>query len=268
MKTVNEVGDEGLKEAFEVAKNEFLLADTLDEFEDTEDESDDNELANFMMLMDKAQKKNEKRKLRKNNQFGGSKNDWRNVNLQDEDDDDTSDTDDEDDHEETTKFMSLMSKANDKNSVVKISLVNGKTQISKIKNGHEGELMYKAMTEKMSQRLKRPSSSQPNLDSSLLDSSSTAGSSKTHASEKNQQMVTISRFAGYQNDKDLLQRRKEEYRSKVFHEGFVSDTPKGKRKFTDRMTLAEASSEDFEDSQDYVNFLQDKLQGIKIKLMK
>ena len=152
MKTVIEVGDEGLKEAFEVAKNEFLLADTLDEFEDTEDESDDNELANFMMLMDKAQKKNEKRKLRKNNQFGGSKNDWRNVNLQDEDDDDTSDTDDEDDHEETTKFMSLMSKANDKNSVVKISLVNGKTQISKINNGHEGELMYKAMTNIQNQK--------------------------------------------------------------------------------------------------------------------
>ena len=69
IKTVNEVGYEGLKEASsEVAENEFLLADTLDEFEDTEDESDDNELANFMMLMDKAQKKNEKRKLRKNNQ--------------------------------------------------------------------------------------------------------------------------------------------------------------------------------------------------------
>ena len=32
--------------------------------------------------------------------------------------------------------------------------------------------------------------------------------------------------------------------------------------------LAEACSEDFVDSQDYVNFLQDKLQGIKSKLMK
>ena len=39
IKTVNEVGYEGLKEASsEVAENEFLLADTLDEFE--EDESD------------------------------------------------------------------------------------------------------------------------------------------------------------------------------------------------------------------------------------
>ena len=32
--------------------------------------------------------------------------------------------------------------------------------------------------------------------------------------------------------------------------------------------LAETCSEDFVDSQDYVNFLQDKLQGIKLKLMK
>ena len=112
--------------------------------------------------------------------------------------------------------------------------------------------MYKAMTEKMSQRWKPPSSSKPNLESSSLGSSSTTGSFITHIPEKNQQMVTISRTAGYQNDKDLLQRRKEEYRNKVFHEGFVSDTPKGKRKFNDRMTLAEASSEDFEDSQDYI----------------
>ena len=43
MKTANEIGDESLKEAFEVADKEFLLADTLDEFEDTEDESDDND---------------------------------------------------------------------------------------------------------------------------------------------------------------------------------------------------------------------------------
>ena len=34
------------------------------------------------------------------------------------------------------------------------------------------------------------------------------------------------------------------------------------------MTLAEASADDFDDGQDYVNFLQDKLQGIKIKLIK
>ena len=43
--------------------------------------------------------------------------------------------------------------------------------------------------------------------------------------------------------------------------------PRRKRKFVDRMTLSEAAVEDFDNSQDYVNFLQDKLQGIKIKLI-
>ena len=43
---------------------------------------------------------------------------------------------------------------NDKNSVLKISLVNGRTQRTKIKIGHNGELMYKATIEKMSQRQK------------------------------------------------------------------------------------------------------------------
>ena len=260
--------EEEMKGDTDVPSNEFLLVDNLDEFEDTEDESDDNELANFMTLMDKAHKKNEKRKLRKNNQFGGTKNDWRNVNLDDADEADTSDTEDEDDHEETSKFMTLMSKANEKNSVVKISLVNGKTQITKIRNGHEGELMYKAMSAKMSQRLNPSSSTRNHKDSTSLFSSSSTTNSKIDVPKETKQMVTISRLVGYQNDKDLLQRRKEEYRKKVSVEGFISDTPKGKRKFNDRMTLAEASSEDFEDSQDYVNFLQDKLQGIKIKLCK
>jgi len=51
----------------------------------------------------------------------------------------------------------------------------------------------------------------------------------------------------------------------------VSQSSGGKRKFSERMTLAEmaeASAEDFDDGQDYVNFLQDKLHGIKIKLVK
>merc|ERR1711936_1334816 len=43
---------------------------------------------------------------------------------------------------------------------------------------------------------------------------------------------------------------------------------KGKRKFEERMSLNEAKLEDFNDSQDYVNFLQTKLQGVRIKLTK
>ena len=80
-------------------------------------------------------------------------------------------------------------------------------------------------------------------------------------------MVTISRIVDH--DQDSLQRRKEEFRRKASREGAtVSQSSGGKRKFSERMTLAEASAEDFDDGQDYVNFLQDKLQGIKIKLVK
>merc|ERR1712129_341341 len=42
----------------------------------------------------------------------------------------------------------------------------------------------------------------------------------------------------------------------------------GKRKFEDRMSLNEAKIEDFDDTKDYVNFLQTKLQGVRIKMIK
>ena len=59
--------------------------------------------------MNKAEKKNEKRRMRKMKNFSSRNNDWRSVNLgQDDADEDTSDTEDEDDHTETNKFMSLM----------------------------------------------------------------------------------------------------------------------------------------------------------------
>ena len=50
------------------------------------------QLGLFITLMNKAEKKNEKRKLRKQNQFENSKSDWRNVRLGDDDVEDSSDT--------------------------------------------------------------------------------------------------------------------------------------------------------------------------------
>ena len=90
--------------------------------------------------MNKAEKKNEKRRMRKMKNFSSRNNDWRSVRLgQDDPDEDTSDTEDEDDHTETNTFMSLMTKAKEKNSMVKLACVNGKMQMVKMKNGHEGE---------------------------------------------------------------------------------------------------------------------------------
>ena len=42
----------------------------------------------------------------------------------------------------------------------------------------------------------------------------------------------------------------------------------GKRKFEERMTLTEAKLADFQDSKDYVDFIQSKLQGVNIKIVK
>merc|ERR1719452_90536 len=62
-----------------------------------------------------------------------------------------------------------------------------------------------------------------------------------------------------------LERRKETYR----RQQSCVDTPtRGKRKFGDRMSLNEAKLEDFDDTKDYVNFIQDKLRGVRIKIIK
>ena len=74
--------------------------------------------------------------------------------------------------------------------------------------------------------------------------------------------------------KDLVQKRREELarrRQEVRNmDRSQLDRAKttGKRKFEERMTLQEAKLTDFEDSKDYVDFLQSKLQGVNIKIVK
>jgi len=253
----------------ENASDEFLLIENdIDTGDETEDESDDEQLETFINLMNKAEKKNEKRKLRKNNQFGVSKADWRLVNLTGNEDDSSTDTDDDDDFEETNKFLSLMDTAKQKNSMMQLKLINGKMTMTRIGNGYEGQLMYNAMQKKCEKVLNMNKSKPPRMplasskDSEMLMKQSTD-------EPKNQAMVSISRLNYFEDEETILQRRKEEYR-RLASQGLTPTTKrsKGKRKFGERMTLAEASADDFDDGQDYVNFLQDKLQGIKIKLIK
>ena len=248
--------ESSIKTKSDANDTEFLLADDADkDYQETDDESDDNELDIFLSLMIKAEKKNEKRIQQKKNQFGSTKTDWSKVRLDDvKIDEDTTDSEDEDDYGETTKFLSLMSKAKEKNSVVKLSYVQGKMQMTKIKNGYEGEIMYKAMKEKMSKRLDKTTDHEEDR--------------KAPSADPSKGFVTITRVSGPSDSQDLVQRRKDEYRANMTGQAAKSLVTKGKRKFEERMTLAEASADDFNDSQDYVNFLQDKLQGIKIKLVK
>ena len=65
-----------------------------------------------------------------------------------------------------------------------------------------------------------------------------------------------------------MERRKELVKRKEQEDAWVNTPTKGKRKFEDRMSLDEAKLEDFEDTKDYVNFLQTKLQGVRIKMIK
>ena len=61
-------------------------------------------------------------------------------------------------------------------------------------------------------------------------------------------------------------RRREEYRKKMSLQSQVSSLEKGKRKFGERMTLEEAGRADFDNGQDYVDFLNSKLQNVSIKM--
>ena len=194
-----------------------------------------------MTLMQKAERRNEKRKAVKQNRFESSKADWRNVNLVAQDED-SSDTEDEDDRDETQKFMSLMEGQKQKKTQVKISWVNGRIHYSGVKED--------------------PAPDQGGENKKEVEINSVI--SDDNANGESQKMVKLLR-------EDLVSRRKEEFREKMLGGGGGgSDQSKsrGKRKFSDRMTLSEANVEDFDNSQDYVNFLQDKLQGIKIKLIK
>ena len=204
-----------------------------------------------MTLMQKAERRNEKRKAVKQNRFENSKADWRNVKLVDHGED-SSETEDEDDGDETQRFMSLMEGPKQKKPQVKISWVNGRIHYSSVKED--------------------PATSPvPERKSKNEDGINSAA--RSQADGESQKMVKLLRDTSSASGKeDLVSRRKEEFRERMVGGGGggvpVQSKSRGKRKFSDRMTLSEANVEDFDNSQDYVNFLQDKLQGIKIKLVK
>jgi len=68
--------------------------------------------------------------------------------------------------------------------------------------------------------------------------------------------------------RELDLRRLEAKKMKKNETVTVETKTRGKRKFEDRMTLNEAKLEDFNDDKDYVNFLQTKLKGVRIKITK
>ena len=179
---------------------------------------------------------------------------WRNVNMSDADSD--SETDDEDDPDETKKFLSMMG-IKPKKNLVNIRWVDGKVVVTPVTDGENTR------------------------DDLAVDDSLTVTRVDADYQRRQQLLprhslpdtVTINRVAASPASADqleaarssVLERRRE---MKVERGEQSRESVKGKRKFEDRMTLTEAKLTDFEDSRDYVDFLQTKLQGINIKIVK
>jgi hypothetical protein len=214
------------------------IEDEVDTGEESADEDNDDEMKQFFSLMNKAERRNQRKNVQKQNQFNGPKSDWRQPRLGDPDAD-TTDTEDEDDNQETRKFLGLLQAAKSKNCKPKNNLVNikwsnGKVQVT-------------------------------NLPSNVTNLPSKVTNLPPN--------IRITRVAGGEDPKqrreDLVsQRRKELQASRQQREETSSSIIGGKRKFEDRMTLTEAKVADFDDTKDYVDFIQAKLKNVNIKLIK
>jgi len=68
-----------------------------------------------------------------------------------------------------------------------------------------------------------------------------------------------------EREREQIAKRREAYR-KQMASNVARSMEKGKRKFGDRMNLEEASRDDFSNGQDYVDFLNSKLQNVSIKM--
>lgn len=209
-------------------KDAFELSESVNSGEDTEDESDDEEMKQFLHLMDKAERKNQKRvSAVQTFHFGTSRqeSDWRNARMEDPESD-TTDTEDEDSQAETRRFLSLM----------------GKT-------GHH-------------QQQQRGGGAKPMVtikwqDGKVVGLPANIKVTRVQAGEE-----------ARRRHEEELRRRRKEHAQLIRREGPPTTTCSGKRKFEDRMTLSEAKAEDFTDTKDYVDFIQAKLKNVNIKIIK
>merc|ERR1712168_893641 len=92
----------------EISKDNLKPSEALNSEEETED--DEEEVRQFFSLMNKAERRNQRKLMQKKNQFNGVKSDWRRPELGDPNED-TTDTEDEDDTQETRRFLGLMQAA-------------------------------------------------------------------------------------------------------------------------------------------------------------
>ena len=188
---------------------------------------------------------------------------WRNVELSDHED--SSDTEDEDDPDETRKFLSMM-KLKQKKNLVNIRWVDGKVVVTPVTddNAHEPNSYENSLTVtkvdadfQHRQRLTEPRQPLPDTVT-ITRIPATAPSQAVATDPAVMEQIETARSSVRDRRRELAAQKCQSKENDV----------KGKRKFEDRMTLTEAKLTDFEDSRDYVDFLQSKLQGINIKVVK
>ena len=216
---------------------------------ETDDNSQEEETNQFLSLISKAERKNQRRVARKE-KINFNKTNWRDVRLEDQDEESTTDTEDEDDPNETRRFLSMMKQSRgtkpSPSKVVNIRWVDGKVAITPLGSGL-GDLTITRLAPGQATTQERP----------RRELSDTVTVTRVPAQEEEE----VSR-------RQELERRRREHRANKTEEQINRTGGKGKRKFEERMTLTEAKIGDFQDSRDYVDFLQSKLQGINIKIVK
>jgi len=216
-------------EGKDLQKQPFELVESVNSQEETEDESDDEEMQQFLHLMNKAERKNEKKiSAVQTFHFGSSSSnsriDWRNADMEDPETD-TSDTDDEDDTTETRRFLTLM----------------GNTR----------------QPQRRPEQIQKPMVTIKWQDGKVVGLPSNIKVTRVAQGEE-----------ARRKHEEELKRRRREHLELIRREGPTTTTCSGKRKFEDRMTLSEAKAEDFTDTKDYVDFIQAKLKNVNIKIIK
>ena len=258
-------------------------SDTGERMEEVDEESREEEANKILHLYSRAERQNQKRlELQERQQQINESQSWRNLHLSDHDDD-SDDTDDEDDPDETKKFLSMIRGQPKKQNLVNIRWVNGKVEVTPVTDEDVST----------SDHLHQSSSRSSLPDSVTITKVNGGYRPQPRVRHVVPDTVTITRVpapsgapflpgleaAGavtaanppqpldcVKMQKEEIERRRAEARASK--EQQARDNAKGKRKFEDRMTLTEAKMTDFQDSRDYVDFLQSKLQGINIKIVK
>ena len=272
METVDKIDDKMTDGEVNTSQvNVENVRDNNEDMEDDDSESKLEETKQFVSLFSKAEKMNQKKmEHQQRQQQPLQSSSWR--DLGNPDDDDSDETEDEDDPEETNKFLSMI-KTKKKKNLVNIRWVNGKVEVTPVpedalpqpQDPDDPRALPDSLTVTRlgaGECVPGASRARPVIPDTVTITRVPAPEVVTGHQGPRLPCFNITRAPPPQPLECVRRQREAECRESQ------RDNKKGKRKFEDRMTLTEAKMADFEDSRDYVDFLQSKLQGVNIKIVK